>query len=104
MKMTVSMATGAPRANRSIGAILMDSGSLTPEDADRVLLLQKEQGLRFGEKVAEMSLGYQDSESELITITSQEDWEVCIEEFKEKSKGEVYKPYVPDGPPPVPKN
>lgn len=25
-------------------------------------------------------------------------------EFKEKSKGEVYKPYVPEGPPPVPKN
>ena len=25
-------------------------------------------------------------------------------EFKEKSKGEVYKPYVPDGPPPIPKN
>jgi aminobenzoyl-glutamate utilization protein B len=24
-------------------------------------------------------------------------------EFKEKTKGEVYKPYVPDGPPPVPK-
>jgi aminobenzoyl-glutamate utilization protein B len=23
-------------------------------------------------------------------------------EFKAKSKGEVYKPYVPDGPPPVP--
>lgn len=25
-------------------------------------------------------------------------------EFKEKSKGEVYKPYVPEGPPPIPKN
>ena len=25
-------------------------------------------------------------------------------EFKEKSKGEVYKPYVPDGPPPLPKD
>jgi len=25
-------------------------------------------------------------------------------EFKEKSKGEAYKPYVPDGPPPVPKD
>ena len=24
-------------------------------------------------------------------------------EFREKTKGEVYKPYVPDGPPPVPK-
>ncbi len=25
-------------------------------------------------------------------------------EFKEKTKGEVYKSYVPDGPPPIPKN
>ena len=25
-------------------------------------------------------------------------------EFKEKSKGEQYKPYIPDGPPPLPKD
>ncbi|HEV7915192.1 MAG TPA: chain length determinant protein tyrosine kinase EpsG [Albitalea sp.] len=56
MKMTVSMATGAPRANRSIGAILMDSGALTPEDAERILLLQKEQGLRFGEAAVKLGL------------------------------------------------
>jgi len=56
MKMTVSMATGAPRANRSIGAILMDSGVLTPEDAERILLLQKEQGLRFGEAAVKLGL------------------------------------------------
>ena len=24
-------------------------------------------------------------------------------EFKEKTKGEVYKPYIPDGPPPIPR-
>lgn len=56
MKMTVSMATGAPRANRSIGAILMDSGVLTPEDAERILLLQKEEGLRFGEAAVRLGL------------------------------------------------
>lgn len=56
MKMTVSMATGAPRANRSIGAILMDSGALTPEDAERVLTLQKEQGVRFGEAAIRLGL------------------------------------------------
>jgi receptor protein-tyrosine kinase len=50
------MATGAPRANRSIGAILMDSGALTPEDAERILLLQKEQGLRFGEAAVKLGL------------------------------------------------
>lgn len=41
----------------------------------------------FGEKVKEMSLGYRDSEDELITISSQEDWEVCVEEAKDKNKG-----------------
>jgi protein-tyrosine kinase len=56
MKMTVSMSSGAPRANRSIGAILMDSGALTPEDAERILLLQKEQGLRFGEAAVKLGL------------------------------------------------
>ena len=49
MKMTVSVPSGVPRANRSIGAILMDSGTLSPEDAERILLIQKEEGLRFGE-------------------------------------------------------
>jgi aminobenzoyl-glutamate utilization protein B len=29
--------------------------------------------------------------------------EVIQAEFKEKTKGEVYKPYIPEGPPPVPK-
>ncbi len=29
--------------------------------------------------------------------------EAIQSEFKEKTKGEVYKPYIPDGPPPVPK-
>src|SRR5438552_6732065 len=56
MKMTVSVASGAPRANRSIGAILMDSGALSPEDAERILLFQKENGLRFGEAAIRLGL------------------------------------------------
>ena len=56
MKMTVSVASGAPRANRSIGAILMDSGALTADDAERVLVMQKEQGLRFGEAAVRLGL------------------------------------------------
>ena len=43
------------RANRSIGAILMDAGLLSPEDAERILLLQKEKNLRFGD--AAIALG-----------------------------------------------
>ena len=33
----------------SMGALLLDSGKLKPEDAERVLRMQKETGIRFGE-------------------------------------------------------
>jgi chain length determinant protein tyrosine kinase EpsG len=42
--------------HRSIGAILVDSGRLTPEDAQRILRLQKEQGKRFGDAAVELGL------------------------------------------------
>lgn len=56
MKMTVSMLTEAPRASRSLGGILIDSGLLKAEDAERVLLVQKEQNLRFGEAAIRLGL------------------------------------------------
>ena len=56
MKMTASMLSGAPRVSRSLGGILIDSGLLTPEDAERVLLLQKEYNLRFGDAAVRMGL------------------------------------------------
>ena len=56
MKMTVSMPSGAPRVSRSLGGILVDSGLLRPEDAERVLLLQKEHNLRFGDAAVRLGL------------------------------------------------
>jgi protein-tyrosine kinase len=56
MKMTVSMLSGAPRVSRSLGGILIDSGLLKPEDAERVLLVQKEQNLRFGDAAIRLGL------------------------------------------------
>jgi len=56
MKMTASTLSGAPRVSRSLGGILIDSGLLTPEDAERVLLLQKEYNLRFGDAAVRMGL------------------------------------------------
>ena len=56
MKMTVSMLSGAPRVSRSLGGILIDSGLLKAEDAERVLLLQKEQNLRFGDAAVRLGL------------------------------------------------
>jgi receptor protein-tyrosine kinase len=43
------------RATRTLGAILIDSGQLRPEDAERVLHFQRQHNLRFGE--AAMRLG-----------------------------------------------
>ncbi len=51
----------ATRDDRSIGAILIDSGKLTPEDAEQVLRLQKEQGLRFGEAAIKLGLVTEDA-------------------------------------------
>jgi receptor protein-tyrosine kinase len=54
----IPAATGGIQANRgerSIGAILIDAGRLTPQDAEHILRLQREQGLRFGD--AAMQLG-----------------------------------------------
>ena len=42
--------------DRSIGALLVDAGRLTPEDADRILRVQRERGLRFGEAGLELGL------------------------------------------------
>lgn len=42
------------QSNGSIGAILIDSGRLSPEDAEAVLRLQKERGLRFGDAAIEL--------------------------------------------------
>src|ERR1700712_1008098 len=46
----------AAGAGRSIGAILVDSGRLTPENAERILRLQKDEGLRFGEAAIRLGL------------------------------------------------
>ncbi len=56
MKMTVSMVSGAPRVTRSLGGILIDSGLLKAEDAERVLLLAKENNLRFGDAAVRLGL------------------------------------------------
>ncbi len=54
-----SLVRTEPRSSgddRSIGAILIDSGRLTPEDAERILRKQKEEGLRFGEAAIKLGL------------------------------------------------
>lgn len=42
--------------DRSIGAILIDSGKLAPKDAEQVLRLQEKEGLRFGDAAKRLGL------------------------------------------------
>ena len=44
------------RADSSIGGLLLESGKISPENAERVLRLQKELGIRFGEAAQRMGL------------------------------------------------
>lgn len=43
-------------AKRSIGAILMDAGRLTPEDAEKVLAYQQSHGIHFGEAAVRLKI------------------------------------------------
>lgn len=45
-----------PVETTSMGAMLLDSGKLTPENAERVLRMQKELGIRFGEAAQRLGL------------------------------------------------
>jgi protein-tyrosine kinase len=46
----------APHDGRSIGAMLIDAGRLKIEDAERILRLQREKNLRFGDAAIELGL------------------------------------------------
>ncbi|MCB1959194.1 MAG: chain length determinant protein tyrosine kinase EpsG [Rhodocyclaceae bacterium] len=50
------VAVARPEGDRSIGALLIDAGKLKAEDAERVLRLQREQGLRFGDAAKSLGL------------------------------------------------
>jgi protein-tyrosine kinase len=56
VKNGVSTLTGAPRAARQLGAILVEAGQLQPEDTERILQFQRQQNLRFGEAAVRLGL------------------------------------------------
>ncbi|AEJ01039.1 chain length determinant protein tyrosine kinase EpsG [Nitrosomonas sp. Is79A3] len=54
---TASISTNVPPLRKfSIGHILLDMGKITPVEAERVLRLQKERGLRFGDAALQLGL------------------------------------------------
>ena len=56
MKLSVSLLPTPPRASRTIGAILMDAGLLSADEINRVLSLQRRDGLRFGESALRLGI------------------------------------------------
>jgi len=45
-----------PPPDRSLGAMLIDSGKLTPDDGERILRYAKEKGVRFGDAAVALKL------------------------------------------------
>jgi len=52
----MNMTQSTPRAELTMGRILLDQGKITAQDAERILRLQKEQHLRFGEAAIQLGL------------------------------------------------
>jgi len=75
---TSSRATG----DRSIGAILIDSGKLTATNAETILRLQKDEGMRFGD--AAIKLGLLTEEDIAFALARQYDYPYLL-----KGDGEV---------------
>jgi len=72
-KAAVTAATApASASGRSIGAILVDTGRLSTDNAERILRLQKEQGKRFGD--AAIELGLLNEEDIRFALASQFDY------------------------------
>lgn len=78
--------------DRSIGAILIDSGKITISDAELILHLQKEEGIRFGD--AAIKLGLLSSEDIQFALSSQYDYPYLIKGNNEISE-ELIAAYQP---------
>lgn len=82
-------------SSRSIGAILVDSGRLSPDDAECILRFQKEQGVRFGE--AAIELGLLTREDIRFALARQFDYP-CISGDDTRLDGTLVAAYRPDMP------
>jgi len=85
-----------PANERQIGALLIDAGKLKVEDAEAILRLQREQGLRFGEAAVRLGLI---SEADIeIALSRQFDYPYLRQNTHGLSQQLVaaYKPFSPE--------
>jgi chain length determinant protein tyrosine kinase EpsG len=83
-------------ANRSLGAILVDSGKLAFDDAQHILRAQKEHGLLFGE--AAIQLGLVTREDMELALASQYDYPYLLQTENGEVAAELIAAYEPFSP------
>ncbi|MFH1873128.1 MAG: chain length determinant protein tyrosine kinase EpsG [Pseudomonadota bacterium] len=81
---------------RSLGAILVDSGKLTLDDAERILRAQKAHGLRFGE--AAIQLGLVTRTDMELALASQYDYPYLLQTEDGEVATELIAAYEPFSP------
>jgi receptor protein-tyrosine kinase len=80
-------------AERSIGAILVDTGKLALDDAERILRAQKDHGLRFGE--AAIMLGLVTRADMELALASQYDYPYLLQTENGEVAAELIAAYEP---------
>ena len=73
------------RSDRLIGAILADEGKLTPDEIDRVIQLQRDTGIRFGE--AAVQLGFISDNDVRFALAKQFDFPLLVPQVESKGGG-----------------
>ena len=92
------LSTKVRNADRSIGAILIDAGRLSPQEAERIANFQKQSSLRFGEVGIE--LGLINEADVLYALSLQFDYPYLQPGPNRPISGEVvaaYRPFSPEG-------
>ena len=81
--------------NLNIGRILLEKGKLTPEDAERVMLLQKETGIRFGEAAQQLGLVSQQDIQEVLALQFDYPYLQRIDRAFPEQLVAAYRPFSP---------
>lgn len=92
------MSTKVRNADRSIGAILIDAGRMTVQDAERIMNFQAQADMRFGE--AGIELGLISEADVLYALSVQFDYPYLPPGPNRPISGEVvaaYRPFSPEG-------
>lgn len=98
MSPVTMLSTKVRNADRTIGAILVDAGRLSPADVDRILQYQRQADLRFGE--AGVELGLLTEADILYALSLQFDYPYLQPGGSTPISTEVvaaYKPFGPEG-------